>query len=85
MGRFSLKIPHAWKLNITIIIYYNFIKEPWITPDRATPKSCYPFRKKTKIKTNNYLKKQPKKNTIHTFQNKLKKTHKKQQRKNEKT
>jgi len=50
MGRFSLKIPHAWKLNITIIIYYNFIKEPWITPDRATPKSCYPFRKKNKNK-----------------------------------
>ena len=26
-----------------------FTKEPWATPDRATPKNCYP--KKTKNKT----------------------------------
>lgn len=54
MGGFSLKTPYACKLKITIIIYHNFIKEPWITPDRATPKSCYPCRTNLKkIQTNN--------------------------------
>ena len=24
----------------------NIIKEPWATPNRATPKNCYPFKKK---------------------------------------
>ena len=27
---------------------YNIIKEPWDTPQRATPKSCYPCKKNKK-------------------------------------
>ena len=34
-----------------------FIKEPWATPNRATPKSCYPFKKKLKKSENNSKKK----------------------------
>jgi hypothetical protein len=29
-----------------VIGYLRFIKEPWATPNRATPKSCYPFKQK---------------------------------------
>jgi hypothetical protein len=27
----------------------NIIKEPWATPNRATPKNCYPFKKNSTI------------------------------------
>jgi hypothetical protein len=43
------------------------IKEPWATPNRATPKSCYPFKKKLK---NNFKKKHSKK-SIQEFKNKI--------------
>ena len=50
------------------------IKEPWDTPQRATPKSCYPCKIKSEkfseIQKN--IKKQLEK-TIHAFQNEIKK------------
>jgi hypothetical protein len=44
------------------------IKEPWATPNRATPKSCYPFKKKLK---NNFKKKKHSKKSIQEFKNKI--------------
>ena len=36
----------------------NIIKEPWATPNRATPKNCYPFKKNSTIpKKNQKIKK----------------------------
>ena len=34
-----------------------FIKEPWATPNRATPKSCYPFNNLNKSKKTQQFKK----------------------------
>ena len=51
----------------------NFFKEPWDTPQRATPKSCYPCKKN--LKTSEKFSKVQKiskniwKKTIHAFQN----------------
>jgi hypothetical protein len=39
-----------------------FIKEHWATPNRATPKSCYPFKKSKQIKKNSTNQKHIKKN-----------------------
>jgi hypothetical protein len=35
----------------------HFIKEPWATPNRATPKSCYPFKQNLKNKTSHKFQK----------------------------
>ena len=59
-----------------------FIKEPWATPNRATPKSCYPCTKSEKSQKFKKIKKQLKK-TIHAFQNEFKKTQKNKQEKTE--
>jgi hypothetical protein len=58
----------------------NIIKEPWATPNRATPKNCYPFKK------NSTIPKKIKKNfqqinpTIQKEIRNLKKKHPKKQR-----
>jgi hypothetical protein len=41
----------------TLAVDCKIIKEPWATPDRATPTSCYSFKKKRKKQKN--LKKKP--------------------------
>ena len=35
---------------------YNIIKEPWDTPQRATPKSCYPCKKNAEKISKNHNK-----------------------------
>jgi len=49
------------------------IKEPWATPNRATPKGCYPFKKKLK----NILKKNIPKNQSKNSKRKSKQKNKK--------
>lgn len=42
---------HCW--SCFSIKPFIVIKEPWATPDRATPKSSYPFKKNLNIKEKN--------------------------------
>ena len=67
-------------------IYIYTIKEPCDTPQRATPKSCYPCKKNLKhsekISNIQYNIKKQRKKTIHGFQNKFKKKHNITQEKN---
>jgi hypothetical protein len=59
---------------------HRFIKEPWVTPERVTPKSCYPFKKlQTFLKhPNNYQTYQTKKQKKTKMKNKLTTCKKKQ-------
>ena len=60
------------------IFAYIIIKEPWATPNRATPKSCYPFKKKLK---NNFFKKNIPKNQSKNSKIKSKQKKQKKQKK----
>jgi hypothetical protein len=57
------------------------IKEPWDTPQRATPKSCYPCPKQKNLKNSRksktYQKTTEKKQSTHSKANSKKKTQKK--------
>ena len=44
----------------TLAVDCKIIKEPWATPDRATPTSCYSFKKKRKKQKNLKKKTYPK-------------------------
>jgi hypothetical protein len=44
-----------WGLSQNVVVITNIIKEPWDTPQRATPKSCYLCQKNPK-KTQNIKK-----------------------------
>ena len=65
---------HCW--SCFSIKPFIVIKEPWATPDRATPKSSYPFKKtrtlKKKLKKNQTVSNNAKKNSKNQ---KNKKTH----------
>jgi hypothetical protein len=52
---------------------HRFIKEPWVTPERVTPKSCYPFKKLQTFSKhpNNYQTYQTKKQKKTKMKNKL--------------
>ena len=75
-----------WGLSQNVVVITNIMKEPWDTPQRATPKSCYPCPKKIrkkeqkfkKISKNNW-----KKQSTHSKTNSKKKTQKKKQEKTE--
>ena len=56
---------HCW--SCFSIKPFIVIKEPWATPDRATPKSSYPFKKNSNIKE----KTQKKPNSIKQCKKKL--------------
>ena len=52
-----------WGLSQNVVVITNIIKEPWDTPQRATPKSCYPCKKNMKkITKKKHIKTQPDKN-----------------------
>ena len=42
-----------WGLSQNVVVITNIMKEPWDTPQRATPKSCYPCPKKSEKKNKN--------------------------------
>ena len=74
-----------WGLSQNVVVITNIIKEPWDTPQRATPKSCYLCQKNPKktqnikkISKNNW-----KKQSTHSKTNSKKKTPKNKQEKTE--
>jgi len=45
-----------WGLSQNVVVITNIMKEPWDTPQRATPKSCYPCPKKIRKKEQKFKK-----------------------------
>ena len=75
-----------WASTVTEQFMTIFIKEHWATPNRATPKSCYPFKNLNKSKKTQQFKNTLKRinPTIQKETRNLKKTKKWSENKNNK-